>query len=225
MPKRAKIVNQGDRAEIYIYDDIGEGWFGGISAHQFAQDLDELTARDIDVRINSAGGSVFEGVSIYNSLKRKDANISVYVDGVAASIASVIAMAGDTVTIGDGAMMMIHRANTYTYGDAEEHVKAANLLEAVEAQIKGIYQKRVNLDSDELQEMLDAETWLTGEEAVEHGFADSVGESMDVAACIRPGIYDKAPQKWMIRNETEPAKEPETHWRRLAAQRKIRLTG
>ena len=141
-------------------------------------------------------------------------------DGLAASIASVIAMAGDEVRIADGAMFMIHRAMTGLFGNANELEKTVYLLRTIDEQMEGIYLKRINVEAEQLAAWLDEETWLTSAESVEHGFADTSGESMAVAAMVNPGRFNKTPERFLGKSESvdSPA------WRRLAAERRLRLT-
>jgi len=161
-------------AEILIYEPIGADFFGsGLTARRFIADLERLgDVKDILVRINSPGGEVFDGFAIYNALKNHSAQVHVQIDGLAASIASIIAMAGDLVTMGDGAMMMIHNPWTIAIGDSEDMRKTADMLDKVSEGLLDAYESRTGIARDELKTMLAAETWLTAAEAVEKGFAD-----------------------------------------------------
>ncbi|WP_241810445.1 head maturation protease, ClpP-related, partial [Enterovibrio norvegicus] len=183
-------------AEIYIYDEIG-GW--GISARQFATELKALgDIHNITLRIHSPGGDVFEGMAIYNLLDQHPARITVHIDGLAASMASVIAMAGDTVLIPENAMMMIHKPWSIAGGDANDLRQHANLLDQVEKTLSSAYTKKTGKSDDEIAAMLAVETWLTGAEAVEHGFADSVIEKLHAAACFnsnRTKDFDNMPKQ------------------------------
>jgi len=169
-------------AEIMIYDEIG-AW--GISAKQFAADLKGLgTVRNIDLRINSPGGSVFDGMAIYNLIKQHEAQVTVYVDGLAASMASVIAMAGDIVVAPANSLMMVHNPWTLAIGDAKELRDNADLLDKIRTAMVSAYTSKTGLGEEEIILLMDEETWLTGEEAVEKGFADVLEGSVDMAACI-----------------------------------------
>ncbi|MCK5219101.1 Clp protease ClpP, partial [bacterium] len=119
------------KVEILIYDQIGEDWFGdGVQAKKFAEELRDLgDIETIELRINSPGGSVWDGNAIYNTLRGHKATVNVTIDGLAASIASVIAMSGDTITMPENALMMIHNPATIAFGEAEEMRKAANMLD------------------------------------------------------------------------------------------------
>lgn len=170
--------------EIYVYDEIG---FWGITAKEFARDLKELDPKDgIDLRINSPGGSVTDGIAIYNLLKRHKATVNVFVDGVAASMASVIAMAGDTITIPENALMMIHNPWGGAMGDADEMRKTADLLDKMKKALLSAYADKTGLDDDEISSMMDAETWMTGAEAVEKGFATQTSDAVELAATFAP---------------------------------------
>jgi ATP-dependent Clp protease protease subunit len=181
--KRAKMVAKGELGEIWIYDDIGEDWFGGISSKSFAEDLKALADVNLlTVYINSAGGSVFEGLSIYNQLKRHPANVHVEIDGLAASIASLVAMAGDSISIAENAMMMIHKPMGGAYGEADELRNVATALDKVQDVLRDTYVKRSGADDGKINDLIDAETWLTAEEALELGLVDKISEAKSLAA-------------------------------------------
>jgi ATP-dependent Clp endopeptidase proteolytic subunit ClpP len=160
------------RATIRIYEPIG-GWFG-VSAAAFAEELGALDVDEIDLRLNSGGGSVFDGVAIHNSLLAHRARIDVTVDGVAASIASVIAMAGDSVTMGAGSRMMIHNPSAGVIGQAADLRAIANLLDEIGKDIAGFYAARGGKDVAHWLDLMDAETWYSAQEAVDAGLADAV---------------------------------------------------
>lgn len=179
----------GDAAEIYIYGPIGSGgWFddGCVSANQFRQDLAALGAvKQIDVRVNSDGGDVFDGKAIYALLVAHTAKVIMHVDGVAASAASYICMAGDEIEIAEGAFMMIHNASGGCWGSAADMRQTADLLDAVDGAMADVYAARSQCPLDDVKAMMAATTWLDGKAAVEKGFADRVVENMKVAASIR----------------------------------------
>ncbi|MDE3955421.1 Clp protease ClpP [Glaesserella parasuis] len=171
-----------EKAEISIMDEIG-GW--GISAQQFAKDLKNLgDLKHIDLHIHSPGGSVFDGIAIYNLLKNHPASKTVYIDGLAASMASVIAMLGDPVIMPKNAMMMIHKPWGIQGGDAEDMRKYADLLDKIENTLIPAYAEKTGKSPEELAEMLKEETWLTAEECVEQGFADKLAEPIKAMASI-----------------------------------------
>lgn len=171
-----KVRAQGDAAaEILIYDFIGEDFFGeGVTGKTVKDDLRELgDVTDINVRINSPGGNVWDGLTIFNLLKEHPAQVHVHVDGLAASAASLIAMSGDLITMGEGTFMMIHNPWSLAVGDAADMRKTADMLDKVQSQFIDIYSRRTGTERGDVVMMMDEETWLTDEEAVEKGFADS----------------------------------------------------
>lgn len=173
-------------AEIYIYEQIGEDWWSGegVSAKKFITDLNKLDVDIIDLYINSPGGSVFDGNSIYNALNRHKAAINVTVDGIAASIASVVAMAGDTITMPQNAMMMIHNPSGMVQGTAKDMIKMAEALDKVKVGILGAYMTRAAIEEDDVSDMMAEETWLTAQDALDYGFADKVVDPVKMAACF-----------------------------------------
>jgi len=181
-----------NNAEITIYGDIGTSWWNeSISAKQFSDDLKSLgdDLEHITVRLNSAGGSVFEGLTIRSILKNHQANVTVHIDGYAASIASIIAMAGDKIVMAKGSMMMIHNPMSSMWGgEAKDFREAADLLDKIRDSLVSVYADRTGISTDELITMLDEETWMSAEEAVEHGFADEVEEGNAVTASIRGAV-------------------------------------
>lgn len=185
-----------DEATIYIYDEISS-W--GVSAKQFVKDLNEVTAKTIKLRLNSPGGNVFDGAVIHNALKEHSATVKVMVDGLAASIASVIAMAGDSIHMASNSMMMIHKAWTYAAGNADEMRKTAELLDKVDETIVNTYANRTAKGMDAIKKMMADETWMTADEAKSHGFADTIGddeqdENAKASFDIAKYNYAKVPQ-------------------------------
>jgi ATP-dependent Clp protease, protease subunit len=180
-----RFVNKGGKVgEIWLYDQVGEGWFGGMSAKTFVAELNKLGKVDvINLHINSPGGSVFDGVAIYNSLKSHPARIEVDVDGVAASIASLIAMAGADIRMAENALMMVHNPSGVAVGDAEAMRKTADLLDQVKGLIASTYAKRTGKKEADIIEMMATETWMTAAEAQDQGFADTITADQKVAAC------------------------------------------
>ncbi len=181
----------GEAPEVYIYDEIGRGWYGGgVSADEFVAEVKalKLKARDeLLVRINSPGGDVFDGIAIYNYLRGAKHGVRVRVDGVAASAASYIAMAGDVVEMPDNSYLMVHNPWMMAMGDAAVMRKAAQDLEVIgEAGIAAYLRKSDGkLTRDQVVEMLNEDTWLTAEQAVERGLADEVFEPVRMAALAR----------------------------------------
>lgn len=177
--KRAwyNFVNKNaDEADLFIYDEISSWW--GVSANDFVRDLQDVEVKTINLYINSPGGSVFEGYAIYAALVRHSEKngiaINVTIDGWAASIASVIAMAGDKITIGAHAQVMIHEPWGYAIGTAQEMRDEADVLDDLKDTIVDIYVARTDGDRDEITAWVEAETWFKGQAAVDAGFADEV---------------------------------------------------
>lgn len=181
------------KGEIFIYGDIvSEEWFANeVTAPGFKQQLDELgNVSEIDVHINSSGGNVFEGHAIYNMLKMHKAKINIYIDALAASIASVIAMSGDTIFMHKNSFLMIHNSWIMTVGNVKELRDTADLLDKTdEASNQAYLDRALNISEEELKELLDAETWLTASEALEKGFIDEILEPNEIAASISDERY------------------------------------
>ncbi len=173
-------------AEIYLYGIIGGDWFGdGVTAKQFADDLRGLgNVKTIDLRINSEGGSVFDGKAMYSLLNEHPAKIIVHIDGLAASAASFVAMAGDEIQIAEGGFVMIHNAYMVAIGDAREMRRSADMLDTVNNTIVDVYVSRTKGDRKAIAKMMDDETWMTAAEAAKNGFADTVVENLKVAASV-----------------------------------------
>ena len=160
-----------ERAQVRIYDEIG---YWGVDADTFARDLESITAGEIEVAINSPGGSVFQGLAIYNALRTHPARVVTRVDGLAASAASFIAQAGDDRIMVESSQMMIHDAMAAVAGNADDMREVADFLDRQSANIAELYASRSGMDVAKFVDMMAAETWMTATEAVEHGLADSV---------------------------------------------------
>lgn len=165
--------------DLVLYGDVGDLWGdgSGFTAREVIDALAELNGGDVIVRLNSGGGSAFEGIAIYNALRVHPGRVLVSVDAIAASAASVIAMAGDDIVMRSGAMMMIHDPSGLTWGTAEDHRASANMLDGLGDTAAGIYARRTGLTVEEVREMMLAETWLDADAAVEAGFATEVDEA------------------------------------------------
>ncbi|MEV0115870.1 head maturation protease, ClpP-related [Streptomyces sp. NPDC050844] len=159
-----------DEAEVMLYDEIG-GWFGS-TADQFIADLRGITSPNLRVRVNSPGGSVFEGIAIANALRSHPAAVTIQVDGIAASIASVIAMAGDRIEMAPNTMLMIHDASGLCMGDASDMEEMAELLDLISDNIADAYAARAGGTREQWREQMRAETWYLPEDAVAAGLAD-----------------------------------------------------
>jgi ATP-dependent Clp protease protease subunit len=174
-------------AEVLIYEDVGAGWFGGVTAKEFAAELKALgDVTSIDVRINSYGGDVFEGLAIYNQLVRHKATVTTHVDGIAASIASVIAMAGKEIRIAESGWMMIHDAWGMAVGNAAQMREMADRLQATSHTLMQIYAARTGVDEATLKQWMVEEKWFDASTAIESKFADSMAENLRMAARAVP---------------------------------------
>ena len=173
---RAEVTD--DEATVYLYDPIGD-WYG-LGAKDF---LDEINALDVPVlhlRINSPGGDVFDARAIQTGLKQHSAKVIAHIDGIAASAATYIAMGADQIEMSDGAFFMIHNAWTLMFGNANELREQADILDKIDQSILKDYQKKTGASAEAIKDWMDNETWFTAEEALEHGFIDTIYEGEDV---------------------------------------------
>jgi ATP-dependent protease ClpP protease subunit len=172
---QAAVTDEGEStsADVYIYDQIGETWWGGgVSAKKFAEQINALDVDTINLFLNSPGGAAWEGVTIMNSLRRHRARVEVTVDGMAASAASLIAMAGDRIVMNRGSMLMIHDAWGFAIGNATDMAETAAILDKLSASYADSYAARAGKDRDHWRALMKAETWFSAEEAVTAGLAD-----------------------------------------------------
>lgn len=212
----------GNSAELVIYGEISDMVFWG----------DEVVPKDIDnelkamgdvseiiVRINSPGGNVFAGVAIHSMLVRHKATKTVYIDGIAASIASIIAMAGDKIIMANGTMMMIHNPMNIVWGNANEFRAMADRLDSVRDALLSIYTARTGMSDDEVIALLDAETWMSADEAVNHGFATEIEKGAKIAACMRDktAIINGVTMEWS-RFKNAPKLPPEDTFLKLKSE-------
>lgn len=206
--KPFKITNKTETvAEILLYGAIGESfWSDSVSAKDFKQALKDMpdTTKEIQLRVNSPGGSVFEGMSIYELIraeKKKGKKVVAYIDGLAASIASVIILAADEIVVGDGSLVMIHKPSVGAWGDTREFERMINILDKIEDQMVTIYANKTGLSRVEVANLLAAETWMTSDEAIEKGFVDSKftdSDNLNIAASsemiMKSTHFNKKPQ-------------------------------
>ena len=165
-----------ETGEIFLYDAIGDPWWGMIGAENVIADLSQMSGKRVTMRIASPGGSVDEGRLIYNALKRYKGGVDVVVDSSAYSIASYIAMAGERVVMAKNAMMMIHNPWTMAFGNADELRRTADGLDKYRDSIVDAYTDKSEKDRQQMVAILDAETWYTAQEAVNEGFATEIGD-------------------------------------------------
>jgi ATP-dependent Clp protease protease subunit len=174
-----KALAGSDTADIAIYDEIGM-W--GITAREFNADLKKITAKNIDVTINSPGGSLFDALAMYNGLRNHGATITTKVMGVAASAASVVFMAGDKRVMPENTFLMVHNCIGPLKGNADEHREFADTLDNINQSIIKTYVARTGKTEDEVKALLDAETFLSAQEAKDSGFTDLVEPALKIAA-------------------------------------------
>ena len=166
-------------AEVYIFNEIGAY---GITAQDFISEMKEYKDTPVNLRINCIGGDVFDGMAMYNIIKKREAKTTAYIEGIAASMGSVIALAADEVVMAENSLFMIHNAWGGAMGEAEDMRKTASVLEKISGEIASIYKRKTRLSLDRITDMMDEETWLNAEEAYELGFIDSISDSIKVAA-------------------------------------------
>ena len=179
-------------ADVMLYDPIGKSWWEETTdAKSFVKQLEALDVDTITVRINSPGGDVFDGVAIFNALRQHQAKVTTRIEGLAASIASVIALAGDTVTICSNAMLMIHNSHTYAQGNASELMKVVQMLEQVDETIITTYASRTGLEREHLAAEMAREAWYTADDALELGFVDGIDETASDDAVAAIAAFDR----------------------------------
>jgi ATP-dependent protease ClpP protease subunit len=199
--------------EVFVYGEIGT-W--GITANQFVQDLRAMDdgVSPVIAAFNSIGGDLFDGLAMHNALSRLGERCTGRIDALAASAASVAVCGAHHVVIASNAMLMIHNPYTYAGGDAEDFRRVADVLDqTLEAIIAAYKAKAPNIDDAELRRMVNAETWLTANEALALGLADEVGDGIKVKACLGQGAvlqrYQHAPAELLAQLDEPPEPDPE----------------
>jgi len=186
-----KIQNKADDVvDIFVYDEIS---YVGVSAQDFISELSEINASQINLHINSPGGLVFDGFAIYDAIRQHSAKVTTYVDGIAASIASIIALAGDEIIMAENAFLMIHSPWSFVAGGAADMRKEANLLDKIEVQLVNVYAKRTGLDATQIAEWVTEETWFNADEAKQHGFIDSISDGAEPEDKHNLSVFGKVP--------------------------------
>lgn len=183
-----KAAADAGAAEVFIYDEIG-GW--GVMAADFVRDLQAIDADTVNVRISSPGGSVFEALAMHASLRNLEARVNVIVDGLCASAATVVAMAGDDITTAPGSMWMVHDASGTVFGNASDMQQMADLLDKTSQNIADIYAARAGGDAKDWRATMQAETWYTADESVAAGLADGLTESTKAPTARVPVLINK----------------------------------
>ena len=181
----------GQKPELLIYDVIAD--WGGVSARHLVQELKAITEPSILVRINSPGGAVFDGIAIYNALRFHPAHIEVRIEGLAASIASVIAMAGDDIYMASNALMMIHNPYGWASGDATEMRKMAEMMEKTTDIIAQTYAAKSNLGFETILGLMNEETWFTAEDALTNGLITHIDQPINMVAKFDLSAFSRVP--------------------------------
>ncbi|RHW38760.1 Clp protease ClpP [Lysinibacillus yapensis] len=175
------------------------GWFYSATSAQDVRDaLQDVSSSTIRVKLNSGGGDADQGIEIYNYLKDLDKYVIVEVTSLAASAASIIAMGADEIIMRTGSRMMVHEASTFAWGTKQDIQKTLNALETYDESIISIYEEKTGNSRSEIKKLIEAETWMTAEQAVEKGFADRVEKIKDEEPQTSNGITDEQIQ--MIKN-------------------------
>jgi ATP-dependent protease ClpP protease subunit len=195
----AKAEEGSPTPTLYLYDVLGVDVLGGIAARQVVEDLAALgTAEALDVRVNSPGGDVFEGIAVYNALVRFPGKVTVHVDGLAASIASLVALAGDRTFVAENAMLMVHRPWTAVVGDAEDMRQQAAILDKAWTAMLATYARGTGRRAESLAQKVEGasgEWWMTAEEAIAAGFADAVEKPTKAAAVFGLARFRHVPER------------------------------
>ena len=189
--KRFEIKSQNDNAEIYIYGEISSYENSSIDFIENIKLIGDV--KNINIHLNSPGGSVIEGNAIYNVLKSHPAKINIYIESAAYSIASVIAMAGDYIEMSENALFMMHEPYMEISASADGMIKSAEVLEKITLGLISAYAKKTGKPELEISNMMKEETWLTAEEALSHGFIDSISNPIEVAACFDVSTFKNPP--------------------------------
>ena len=203
-----RVVNRGsaDPVEMLIYDQIGKDWFdeSGVDAKEFADELKEIPKnREILLRINSPGGNVHDGLAIHNMLARRRDHVDVVVDGIAASIASVIALSGRSLTMPKNALFMIHDPTGVVMGGSKDMRKMADVLDAHRDSIAGIYADHTGIPRARINAMMTEETWMDGTDAVSNKFATATDEPIQIAASFDFSCFQRVPET--LKNQNQKA--------------------
>jgi ATP-dependent Clp protease, protease subunit len=188
------LVQNAAEATIYVYDVIDADW--GVGAKDVIAAINSASgAKTLNIRINSPGGDVFEGRAIMEAIKRFDGKTVAHIDSLAASAATSIALAADEVVMSDGALFMVHNASGMVWGDKTAMRDTADLLEKVEGSIVNDYTTKTGKDTQTIIDMMDAETWMTAQEALDNGFIDSIVKTGKAKNTWNLAAFEKAPKE------------------------------
>ncbi len=186
-----KISAEGDAATIYLYDVIDPYW--GVGAAEFNKTLAELSGQAVTLRINSPGGDVFDGRAMATAIAQHG-NVTAYIDGLAASAATYVAIAAKSVIMAEGSFFMIHEAWTMAYGNKHDLTETAGLLDKIDGSIINDYAKKAGKSVEEIAAWMKAETWFTAQEALDNGFVDSIGDAPTANNRWDLSAYSNAPK-------------------------------
>jgi ATP-dependent protease ClpP protease subunit len=221
-PYEIKALANGDAAEIYIYGEIGESFWDdeSVGAAQFVREINAANASEITVRINSYGGSVADGIAIYNAIQRHPATVTVEIDGVAMSSASLIAMAGDAVNMAENALFMVHAPMSGGWGNAKDLREAADMLDKYAEAMISSYVSQTGQSYEEIETLLkDGEDhYYTAQEALEFGFISAISEPVKIAASGIPSGRFNPPAAWVAANKPK-GKTPMSERKKSAAKK------
>lgn len=198
-----KAKKESDPNIVEMFGEVGYE----ITASQFSVDLKALEGKDFDLVINSPGGSVFEGLAVYEMIKNYPGKVTAYINGIAASMGSVIPMAADNIIMGDMSVMMVHNPWTIAGGEAEDFRKAADTLDKLKDILVKAYVNKTGMTAEAVAELMDAETWMSAEEAKEFGFVDEINEDLQAAACLSDKIQVPDKFKALIPQEKRMSKK------------------
>lgn len=201
-------AEKADSVDLYIYDVVGDSWTGNDAA-ALVKEISNYKKKHVNVRINSPGGSVFDGVAIYNAIKSHEGGATTYIDGLAASIASIIALASDRVVMADNAMMMIHNPSVLSFGEAKDLRKDADTLDQIKETLINTYAAKTKKEREKIAADMDAETWFTASEALAYGLVSEISSPMKAAACVSQSVaetlgFRRAPES-LFKAQAEPS--------------------
>jgi ATP-dependent Clp protease protease subunit len=196
--RKFEIKAEANEATIYLYDmivgdDLTAEWLGGVSPNRFVREINQITAPVIHLRINCPGGDVFAARVMELAIRQHPSKVIAHIDGYAASAASFLAVACDEVEIAKGGFFMIHKAWSMCWGNADEMLKMADLLDKIDESLVTTYADETEQNPEQLRDWMGAETWFNADESIEYGFADRLAETEAKASTWDMSMYDKAP--------------------------------
>lgn len=210
--RRFEVKAEADEATIYLYDaivsdELTAEWWGGVSKMAFIKELNALTAPVIHLRIDCPGGDVFAARAMERAIREHSSKVIAHIDGYAASAASFLALACDEVVIAKGGFFMIHKAWTFAYGNSDDLLKVADLLDKIDVSLVGTYEQETKLSAAAIETYMAEETWFNAEESLKFGFADSIAEDAQKSAAWDMSAYAHAPATVQAKTLTP---DPET---------------